>query len=467
MASTHGRAWLAGILFLVLADNTAGAELPAGGGDVAASRATVFMHVDVLPMSGDVLLRDQAVLVRNGRIVSVSPAVETQAPAEAVRIDGRGKVLMPGLTEMHGHVPGGEDPQYVEDVLFLFLANGVTTVRNMSGDPSHVALRERLARGDAVGPTLVAASPWLQGHSAEEIDATLRRHRDAGYDLVKIGSFDAALYPGMARAAQALGLPFAGHVPEGVSLETALSARQASIDHFDRYAEFLVPADAKVRARGAGFFGSGWVDAIDAARIPAAVRLTVEAGTWNVPTLSLVEHLASREPVESMIAWPEMRYMPPRVRDGWVRAKREFGARDDFQPDAAGRLLAVRRQLLKALHDGGAPIALGSDAPQFFNVPGFSIHREMAMMVAAGLTPFQVLATGTTAPAQYLGTPEAFGQVAPGHRADLLLLDGDPREHIAHASRPVGVMVRGQWWPSHEIEARLERIAARHAAANE
>lgn len=426
---------------------------------------TAFVGVDVLPMDRDTLLRGQTVVVRDGRIASVEPAADADVPDGALRIDGRGKVLMPGLAEMHGHVPGGDDPQYVEDVLFLYIANGVTFVRNMAGNASHLALRDRLARGELDGPTMIAASPWLAGDDAATLQATLQAHRDAGYDLVKIGSMPPELYPGMARTAHGLGIPFAGHIPAGVRLETALEAGQASIDHFDRYVEFLVSDDADVRTRGAGFFGSGWVDAVDAARIPDAVRRTVEAGTWNVPTLSLVEHLASPETADDMIRWPEMRYLPQAVRDGWVRAKGEFAAREDFQPAAAQRLVEVRRQLLTALHEGGAPIALGSDAPQFFNVPGFSIHREMRMMVAAGLTPYEVLETGTAAPARYMETPGGFGVVAPGARADLVLLDADPREDIGHAATPAGVMVRGRWWPAEEIRERLDAIAARYDGA--
>src|SRR5690606_12696111 len=232
------------------------------------------------------------------------------------------------------------------------------------------------------------------------------------------------------------------------------------------YVEFLVPRDADVRKRGTGFFGSGWVDAIDPARIDDAVRRTIEAGVWNVPTLSLVEHLASDEPAEDMLRWPEMRYMPQAVLDGWQRAKGEFGARDDFQPAAAKKLVQLRRDLLRALHDAGAPVALGSDAPQFFNVPGFSIHHEMRMMVAAGLTPYEVLVTGTRAPARYFGTPDAFGTVAPGRRADLVLLDGDPREDISRMRSPAGVMARGRWWPADEIAARLEAIAGRRSGGN-
>ena len=142
-----------------------------------------------------------------------------------------------------------------------------------------------------------------------------------------------------------------------------------------------------------------------------------------------------------------------------MASKRDMQSRDTFRPAAAQRLVEVRRRLLGALHDAGAPIALGSDAPQFFNVPGFSIHHEMRMMAAAGLTPYEVLATGTRAPARYFGTPEAFGTVAPGRRADLILLDADPLDDLANVQRRVGVMVSGRWLPEDEIQARLRAIA--------
>jgi len=288
----------------------------------------------------------------------------------------------------------------------------------------------------------------------------VRDYHAAGFDLLKIGSLPAPAYARMAATAHAVGMPFGGHIPEDVALVGALEARQASIDHLDRYVEFLVPDDAR-GDREAGFFGSGLVDLADAGRIPDAVERTKQAGTWNVPTLSLVEHLASAEPAGAMARWPEMRYMPQDVVAGWVRAKGEYQARADFRPPAAQRLVQLRRDLLKALHDADAPIALGSDAPQFFNVPGFSIHHELRMMVAAGLSPYQVLATGTREAARYFGAEDDFGTVAPGRRANLILLDADPLADVGNVQRRAGVMLRGEWWPEREIQARLEEIATR------
>lgn len=423
--------------------------------------AIAFVGVNVVPMDSERVLEGHTVVVQDGRISSVT-ADDAQVPEGARRIDGEGRWLMPGLAEMHGHVPGPDDPDYAEDVLFLYVSNGVTTVRNMAGHASHLALRDRVEAGELVGPTLFAASPWLTPETAGTPEAARQAVRDyqaAGFDLLKLGTIDAESYAAMAAAAHEIGMPFGGHIPAEVGLVAALDARQTSIDHYDRYVEFLVPDDFDTQSLEPGFFGSGWVHLADRERIPEAIERTLAAGTWNVPTLSLVEHLASDTPAGEMIAWPEMRYMPQRVREGWVEAKHRFQARDDFQPDAARALVELRQELTRALHAAGAPIALGSDAPQFFNVPGFSIHHEMEMMVAAGLTPYEVLATGTREPARYFGTPDAFGTVEPGRRADLILLEANPLDDVANVQRRIGVMVRGQWLPEADIQARLDTIA--------
>jgi hypothetical protein len=431
--------------------------------------AVAFVDVTVIPMDSERVLERHTVLVEDGRISAVAPSGETDIPEGAERVDATGQFLMPGLAEMHGHIPGSDPAsdyrRYAEDILFLYVSNGVTTVRGMAGDPLHLELREQTASGEVLGPTIHAAGPALSGSNAATPDAAERAVRErhaAGYDLLKILEMPADSYERVASTAHELDMPFAGHIPERVGLVGALDARQASIDHLDRYVEFLVPGYEDMPDRQAGFFGSGLVDLADPSRIPEAIRHTVEAGTWNVPTLSLVEHLASPVPAEEMIRRPEMRYMPQDTLDHWMRSKDEFSARADFQSPAARQLVELRRRLTKELHDAGAPLALGSDSPQFFNVPGFSIHHEMAMMVASGLTPFEVLVTGTRNPAIYFGTPDEFGTVEVGRRADLILLEANPLEDIGNVKRRSGVMVRGRWLPKSAIHQRLEAIARRH-----
>jgi imidazolonepropionase-like amidohydrolase len=421
-----------------------------------------FTGVNVVPLSEETVLENYTVIVSDGRITAVSPADNARIPDIAQRIDGSGKYLMPGLAEMHGHIPGSNNPQYAEDVLFLYISNGVTTVRNMAGNPYHLELRERLENGEIPGPTIFAATPWLSPDTIsdpDEAEALVQRFSDQGFDHMKMGSVSLDVYRAIAEAAHEIGLPFAGHIPEEVGLVNALEARQKSIDHYDRYTEFLVPEEAGWDGSSPGFFGSAVVHLADENRIAEAVEKTIEAGTWNVPTLSLVEHLASPESPEEMAQWPEMKYMPAGVVDGWIESKHNFQARDDFQPDAANKLVEIRQKLTKELHDRGALIALGSDAPQFFNVPGFSIHHEMEMMVATGLTPYQVLVTGTRNAAKYFDTPDEFGTVQENRRADLILLNANPLDDIANVKERAGVMVRGEWWTEEKIQERLSELA--------
>lgn len=180
---------------------------------------TAFVHVNVLPMDRDTVLRDQTVLVRGTRIVAVGPAASVEIPEGARRIDGTGRYLMPGLAEMHGHVPGGNAPaQYVEDVMWLYVANGVTTVRGMLGDPAQLDLRTRINRGELVGPTLYLAGPPFSGNSvtspAQAVEM-VRRQKAEGWDLLKVlPGLSREVYDAMARTAHEVGIRFAGHVPE-------------------------------------------------------------------------------------------------------------------------------------------------------------------------------------------------------------------------------------------------------------
>jgi imidazolonepropionase-like amidohydrolase len=241
-----------------------------------------------------------------------------------------------------------------------------------------------------------------------------------------------------------------------VGLQRALETRQKSIDHLDGYVEAL----ATTQSGNPGFFGFNWTPHLDESRIPALAAATRAAGVWNVPTQSLLEHLAGPEDADALARRPEMRYMPPQTVAQWVKAKRDFQQQPTATPENNRRFIDTRRKLIKALHDAGAGLLLGSDAPQIFNVPGFAIHHELQMLVASGLTPYQALATGTRNVATYFGTEKESGTVETGKVADLILLDANPLTDVGNVQRRAGVMVRGRWLPESEIQKRLEAIAA-------
>jgi imidazolonepropionase-like amidohydrolase len=417
-----------------------------------ADDVTAFENVTVIPMTEERALPGHTVVVRGDRIIAVGPSGSVAVPSGARRIDARGKYLTPGLAEMHGHVPPPTAPaQQTEDVLFLYLASGITTVRGMLGAEGQLELRRRTSRGELLGPTLYLAGPSFNGNSVNSPDDAVRMVREQraqGWDLLKVHpGLNRAEFDAMARTAAQEGLRFGGHVPEDVGLMHAIAMGQETFDHVDGYVEYA--ADAQGR--------------IDPAKLDSAVRATRAAGAAVVPTMALWEVLFTTLPLDSLLAYPELRYVSRQSVQSWVNAYNQRRASAEFSDPAANRrLIEARQQALAALHRGGARILMGTDAPQQFSVPGFSLHREFPRMRAAGMTPYDILATGTRNVGEYFQRNDAFGTIAVGRRADLLLLDADPLADVANLQRIAGVMARGRWIPADEIRTRLEAIAARN-----
>ncbi|MDZ3823378.1 MAG: amidohydrolase family protein [Pseudoxanthomonas sp.] len=434
---------------------------------VAAAELTVFRGVDVLPMDRDTVLRDHTVVVRGEVIEAVGPRRRVEVPEGARVVEGRGLWLMPGLAEAHGHLQPLDHPD-LQPTLDLFLAHGVTTVRGLLGETGQLVLRQQLQDGERDGPRVVLAGPSLNGNSVtdpEQAAALVGEIHQAGFDLLKIHpGLDIPRFDAVMAAARAHGMPVVGHVPEAVGLMHALDRRMAGIEHMDDYVRALVPDDHRARTASPGFFGLLAVEAADPDRIPVLVEATRAAGTAISPTETLMRWMLGGEDVDDLLARPEMVYVPGEVQARWRSQRGQIQSGPGFSRARADRFLDLRRQLLKALHDGGVPIVLGSDAPQWFNVPGVSAHRELALMVEAGLTPWQALRTGTVAAAAHLGAAGERGAVAAGQAADLVLLDADPRRRIGRVDHIRGVMVAGRWHDRADLDARLAALRARAAA---
>jgi imidazolonepropionase-like amidohydrolase len=275
--------------------------------------------------------------------------------------------------------------------------------------------------------------------SAEEADF-LKIHPGVRRDV-----FDA-----LVAAADRVGIRFAGHVPADVGLARALEARYWTIDHLDGYVEAL----ARDGAPPSQSFGANLLAHVDESRIPSLVAQTRAAGTWMVPTQILLENWFGPDNPTVMANWPEMRYAAPGQVAQWIAAKQKYT--EAYPAEQRRQYIALRRRLIKALHDGGVGFLLGSDAPQTWNVPGFSIHRELGTLVAAGLSPYEALATGTRQIAAFFGTLDRTGTLEAGKRGDLVLLDGNPLQDIANTSRIAGVLIGGRWLPKSDIDRRLD-----------
>ncbi len=425
----------------------------------ARAETTVFVNVNVVPMSNEEVLLQQTVVVDDGLIVTVGAVDLVPVPKGALVVDGTDRFLMPGLAEMHAHVTRTE-PMQVERLATLFVANGITTIRGMLGRDSHLALREQFASGVVFGPRLVTSGPSLNGRSvtgAADAARQVREQKDAGYDFVKV-------HPGLSRdefealasTANEIGMPYAGHVPVAAGVRMALQNKMTTIDHLDGYFAALLPSSNPGAGGYGGFFDVMLASELDTDRIAELAQATRDAGVWNVPTQVLIEQMVDATPVSELRARPETRYVSKVTVDEWVSTKKAQLNERGFDAETAALAIDIRRRLILELHKAGAGILLGSDAPQSFNVPGFSTHRELDALVAAGVTPYAALHTGTIDVATFLGSNG--GSVAAGKDADLILLDANPLLDIRNSRRIHGVMLRGQWLPESELARRLERF---------
>ncbi len=428
-------------------------QLPAAGGVVA------FEGVNLVPMDRERILEDQTVLVRDGVIAQVGQAGQVPIPQGAVIIDGGGKYLMPGLVDMHVHI------EFENDMLML-VANGVTSVRNMWGNSGkklrvgladQAALRRQIEQGILLGPTIYTAGPVMEGQPAFHplADAVTSPGQAAqsvawqqaqGYDFIKVyDHLSPQVYAAVIEAARQQDLPVAGHVPFAVGLEGVLASGQRTIEHLTGYidpdaAQFLIPED----------------------QLDDYAARTRQAGVWNCVTLSVYpvskQDAAGFEQLQNQLG---MRYVSP----GWRMLSPFFylmAARSHTYPgaDYPERIAALNRQMVAALQRAGAGILLGTDAAQPYHLPGFAVHDELAMLVEAGLSPYQALQAGTRSAALVLGRLEEFGTIQAGRRADLLLLEENPLADVGNVQMRAGVMLRGRWLPEAELQAMLDGLEA-------
>lgn len=377
-------------------------------------------------------------------------------------IDGTEKYLIPGLAEMHAHIPSlsWDDPK-IEEILFLYLSNGITTIRGMLGHPYHLELREKANNQEILSPRIYTSSPSISGNtvtSLEEAQSKVKTYKEEGYDFLKIHpGLRLHVFDEVVKTANEVGIPFAGHVSTLVGIRHALESKYATIDHVDSYLEGLVPEEENVNPTENGFFGYNFTDLADTSMIAELVEMSKANEVWVVPTQSLFDRWFSPTDPEIIAQEEEMNYISPETRNNWIQSKKNLISDPDYDSATWVKFNEIRYKLIKALHDDGQGLLLGSDAPQVFNVPGFSIHHELQGMIDAGLSPLEAIQTGTINPAKFFEGP--FGEIRAGLDADLILLENNPLENIGNLKNPLGVMARGQWMDRATIDKKLKEIA--------
>lgn len=424
-------------------------------------REIVFRGVNLVPMDQDRVVPDQTVVVRDGRITAVGPARSVRFGRDALVVDATGKYLLPGWGEMHAHIPPVDDLEPMKDVLMLYLTNGITTIRGMLGHLKHLELRSKVRSGDILGPHVYTTGPSFNGQTVKTPERgaeMVREQKAAGYDYLKLHpGLTNVTFPAIAQTAHEVGIPFVGHVSFNVGVWRAIAARYSSIDHLDGFVEAIVPGSDTLAEPETGLFGAWIADRADSSRIPKLVSALRDARIRVVPTQALAERWLSAQPADAFSRAPEMKYMKPQDVLNWVNAKTSYQTNPNFSKERAEALVRIRRRLIAECQKAGVPLLLGSDAPQVFNVPGFSIHHELRYLVDAGLTPYEALRTGTVNVAQYLNQPDA-GVIKTGNVSDLVLLGGNPLADIRQTQAIEGVMIGTNWLSAEYIRQALKTL---------
>lgn len=436
---------------------------------VTFSQDLVITQVHVVSLEKGMILENQTLLVKEGKIESIVSTGKLPAAWQQVtRIEGKGSYVFPGLAEFHAHLPIAADgnTQLQEESLWLYLANGVVRIRSMLGHPSHIALRDKLNAGELIGPRVYISGPSFNANSVTDPAqgaAMVKSQKQEGYDHLKI-------HPGVlseemkaiATAAKLENIPFGGHVPLDVGIHQALEDGFKSIEHMDGYMEGLLPNNVSIDPATSGPFNLNFSSQVDWSKLPALIQKTLEQGTYLAPTLTLFDRYFGYIPADTFRLAPEMKYLPGLQIQQWVNTKKQLEKAGMLDKERVAPYLEFRRKLFLEMHLAGVPMLMASDSPQVFNVPGFSIHHEIALMSEAGMSNLEILKTGATLPAQYMNAANHWGQIKEGFEADFVLVEQNPLLDLKTLQKPVGVVIRGKWIGREELQSQLDRIENNH-----
>jgi len=459
---------LCSVAWLVLAAAAHAAALPP-------QTPLAITDVTIIDVEHDRSLPHRTVLIDHGLVTAITAARKASIPAGIQRLDGRGRYLIPGLVDMHVHLFNLSSHRPPNDWTFaLDLANGVTAVREMRGDPSTMAQvrqwREQFDRGEILAPRILAAGIPAYGPTPDDARHQVDQAADAGADFIKVFSeVPEANWRAILDEAHTRGLPVVGHVPAGVPLLVAAATGQRTDEHLMQAYEACSSIEAPLIEQRSGLAGDALeevrekqegraLDAFDPRICTRVSRALAATGQVQVPTLVLAEE--DSLPRASPNADARWRYLRPDERTRWQAFLAGYTADDAA---LAKQRWPVARRIVSAMHRAGVTMMVGTDSPMPGVYPGFAVQEEMELLVAAGLTPREAMRAATLTPAEFLGLAGTSGSVAIGKRADLVLLDADPARDVRNTRRIAAVVIDGRLLVRQELDDRLEAaVSGRH-----
>lgn len=429
------------------------------------SVAYVIKNVNIIPMTAqDNIIRNATVLVKHNKIISINEAI----PDQATTIDGTGKWLLPGLIDMHVHnladinfsanypTKGATLFTDTEDFMLLYLANGVTSVLELSARAEHVGQRNEIIKGKVIGPRIALAFLVDGGeegsgniaNTPEEGRQTVRLAKAQGYEFIKVyAGLNIATFKAIVDEAAKQGTKVIGHIPNAFRgrLEEAFVPNFSMVAHaeeFSKQSRELSDEDAQCFA-----------------------QLAKKNGTWLTPTLTTMEWIARQtHSLEELRQLPSLKYVHPLMQSKWLYANHYNRETDPKRIARIDRMVDFHLQLVKAFKAEGVPMVAGTDAGVSGLVWGFSLYDELELLVKAGLSTEEALAAATCMPATWLGIGDKIGTVEVGKFADLILLDANPLDDIRNTKKIAGVFVNGRWVSRQQIDRMLLALEKKNAA---
>jgi hypothetical protein len=436
---------------------------------------TSIRHVTVINVATGEELKDQTVRIQNNRIISVSTSQEGDATLPG-SVDGQGGFLIPGLWDMHVHV-------HDKDELPLYVANGVTGIRVMSGEKDTAAFRIELAR-ETPSPEIYLASAIVDGSppvwpgslvikKAEDARKTVDEIKAGGADFIKIyNRIPREAYFALAEEAKQQHIPFEGHVPDAITAQEASAAGQGSMEDLHGIAQAcsskqdaLMSAINRVESfRERLAIVAEAYASLDQAKCRALFAEFRGNDTWQVATLT-VQRLWGKLDDSKFTSDPRLAYIDHRFRDRWQeRLQPQIGRWNEGQFQMARYIFTMDEHVVGAMFRAGVPLMAGTDAMNPYCFPGFSLHDELALLVESGLTPLAALEAATINPAKFLGRTAELGTIEPGKVANLVLLGADPLADIHNTTQIRGVWLEGKHFDAATLRQLLEtaKQGARH-----
>ncbi|HUO26272.1 MAG TPA: amidohydrolase family protein [Candidatus Aquilonibacter sp.] len=438
----------------------------------SSSRMLIIENVTIIDTQGGSELAHRTVTVREGKIADVSDAGAGASSKHAIEVNGTGKFLIPGLWDMHVHMVFGDwFPQGKKITLPLFIANGITGVRDMGGELATLQeWRSEIQAGTLIGPRMWIAGPMLDGpHPRFPSSIAIKTPEDGrravddlksrGVDFIKLQSLlprDAVF--AIADEARKQDITFVGHVPDSVRASEMSDAGQKSFEHLIGIFEGSSPLeDEFIKGKKSE---SQFLSTYDPARAGKLFALLAKNHTWQCPTL-VWERGGNLIDESDFASDPRAKYVPAYWKNvTWKRFTDEI-IHGFITDDSATRRRFVEKELevVNAMHHAGVQFLAGTDTPPgVYIFPGFSLHEELQRFVASGFTPLEALQTATLNPAKFLGMEDRLGTVEKGKLADLVLLDADPLDDIRNTQKIAAVVVNGRYFSRNDLDKMLAGV---------